>query len=307
MPEHWENHLGDALAASLLAGDAIMEVYRSDFAVDYKDDRSPLTEADRRAHGILSARLGGRLPLMSEEGRNAPYDERKDWELYWLVDPLDGTKEFVKRSDEFTVNVALIQRGRPVLGVVYLPAKRDLYFGAAAIGARHIGGADLGGVRGEIGAEPHAAIAAALDRSVRLPLGNSEDRRAMKIVQSSSHASREESEFLSGLQEYCGEIEITPAGSSLKFCRIAEGSADLYPRFGPTMEWDTAAGHCVAEQGGAEVVDIREGSPLGYNKVSLRNGPFVAIGSRFRTGIGDREAVLRLAAALDTGPRTPIR
>ncbi|MFH1574763.1 MAG: inositol monophosphatase family protein, partial [Acidobacteriota bacterium] len=196
---------------------------------------------------------------------------------------------------------------KPVLGVVYLPAKRELYFGTSAIGARHVGGPGLHEVRDAIAARPRAAVEAALDRSVRLPLGKPEDGRAMKIVQSSSHASREESEFFSALQARGWEIEVASAGSSLKFCRVADGSADLYPRFGPTMEWDTAAGQCIAEEGGAEVVTVEQGLPPGYNKVSLRNGPFLVLGPRFRAGLWEREAVLHSAAALDSRRRTPIR
>jgi 3'(2'), 5'-bisphosphate nucleotidase len=291
--EYRRDLLGRALAASLLAGDAVMEVYDSDFEVRYKSDRSPITEADWRSHRILVSHLGGEIPILSEEGSAIDFEKRKAWNLFWLIDPLDGTKEFVKRNGEFTVNVALMKQNDPVVGIVYLPAKTTLFFGGRGFGAYRIRGASLAKIR----KSPLSTILeSALGAATPLPLRRSAHKgKSVRIVQSVSHVTSEETDFIGRLKSEVPDIETAHAGSSLKFCLLAEGSADLYPRFGPTMEWDTAAGHCVAASAGAEILGLTELSPLCYNKPVLRNDAFMAIGPRIRAEAFVRDAALLCA------------
>jgi 3'(2'), 5'-bisphosphate nucleotidase len=218
-----------------------------------KADRSPLTAADVASHDFIVSRLEAITPwpVLSEESAEIPYDSRRSWSRFWLVDPLDGTKEFVKRNGEFTVNIALIEAGSPVLGVVHAPARSLTYFAARSHGAFFKKGA----------AQP-----------VRLPQIESGEAR-LTVVVSRSHADAQTADFLSTL----GAHQALSIGSSLKFCVLAEGRAHVYPRFGPTMEWDTAAGHCVLEEAGGSVRDL-EDRPLLYNKRDLRNPFFIARG-----------------------------
>ena len=262
--------LAVAAAASLEAGRAVLEVYSSDFAVEKKDDKSPLTLADKRSHEIISRCLltgpAGDLPLLSEEGRDIPYANRQTWEYFWLVDPLDGTKEFIKRNGEFTVNIALIRGTVPVLGVIYVPVKDVLYFAAEGIGAFRLDSASQA-----------AADADSLLRTgLRLPAPN-RPARPFTVVASRSHLSQETEDYLRDLKEQHEDLIMISAGSSLKFCLIAEDLADVYPRFAPTMEWDTGAGQAIVEEAGGTVVDGMERSKqLEYNKPVLRNGWFIA-------------------------------
>jgi len=238
-----------------LAGAAILRVYAEDFAVEAKQDRSPLTAADMAAHRILCdglAALQPALPVLSEEGADIPWERRRRWERYWLVDPLDGTREFVKRNGEFTVNIALIDGHEPVLGVVYAPVLDYLVHGEREVGAwlRTSEGED---------------VALSVQRPAPRPL---------RVAASRSHLDPRSAALL----EQMGEIERLGLGSSLKFCRVAEGRVDLYPRFGPTSEWDTAAGQCVLEAAGGAVLRL-DGEPLRYNcKESLLNPDFLALG-----------------------------
>ncbi len=237
------------------AGAAILEVYNSsDFGVEHKDDNSPLTAADRAAHRIIAnglAALTPDIPVLSEEGKDVPYSERSAWQRFWLVDPLDGTKEFIKRNGEFTVNIALIQEGRPVFGVVYAPALDTLYVGDVGAGAwkqKDDGERRPLQVRSPAEGEGHA------------------------VVKSRSHPSGELAEYLKTINV----ADSVPVGSSLKFCVVAEGRATLYPRFGPTMEWDTGAGHALVEAAGGKVVRTdAPDEPLRYNKENLLNGFFI--------------------------------
>ena len=238
------------------AGDAILSVYNGpDFDVEAKADDSPLTAADRASHRVIETGLGRltpEIPLLSEEGRDIPYDERRHWDRFWLVDPLDGTKEFIKRNGEFTVNIALIEGGRPVWGVIVAPALETIYVGVVGHGAWMQRG---GGSRQPL--------------QVRAPASG----QGHAVVKSRSHPSGELAEFLETIQVE----DSVPVGSSLKFCAVAEGRATLYPRFGPTMEWDTAAGQAIVEAAGGQVVlssDTRQ--PLRYNKESLLNPFFIA-------------------------------
>jgi 3'(2'), 5'-bisphosphate nucleotidase len=238
------------------AGAAILRVYDGAFAVEHKVDDSPLTLADLDSQRIILealSKLTLDVPVLSEESAQAPWEERRHWRESWVVDPLDGTREFVKRNGEFTVNIALVVDHEPVLGLVSAPARGLLYWGAAGVGAfsRH---AD----------EPEVAIHA-------VP-----PQRPLRVVGSRSHASSDTSAYLSRI----GDHVLTGIGSSLKFCLIAEGKADLYPRFGPTSEWDTAAGQALLEAAGGGVTRI-DGRRLRYNcRESVINGDFVAFGRR---------------------------
>lgn len=240
------------------AGRAVMDVYRSTFSVEQKSDKSPVTLADRRSHEILTAFLKKHYlyPVLSEEGRDIPYEERRNWETFWLVDPLDGTKEFIKRNGEFTINVALIHQNRPVFGVVYAPAKDVLYHAKRGGGACRV------------------------ERGKTQPLPLHPERDAFVVVGSRSHAVQEFEEYIAGVRERFGEVTLISAGSSLKFCLIAEGAADVYPRHGHTMEWDTAAGQAIVEEAGGSVINPETGMPLSYNKESLLNPYFVAYRSK---------------------------
>lgn len=248
-----------AIALARQAGEAILAVYHSDdFGVETKTDDSPLTRADRASHEIIVAglqQLAPAYPVLSEEAAALPYPQRAAWETYWLVDPLDGTKEFIKRNGEFTVNIALIQAGCPVLGVVYVPVSGRLYYAAETLGA----------FRQDSPASPAQPI------RVR-PYSAGKAR----IAGSRSHAGQTQVDFLACL----GETELRSIGSSLKICLVAEGEADLYPRFGPTSEWDTAAAQCVVEQAGGQLTDLSL-APLRYNgKESLLNPYFIVFGER---------------------------
>ncbi|MBI5846822.1 MAG: 3'(2'),5'-bisphosphate nucleotidase CysQ [Nitrospirae bacterium] len=263
------------LRISLEAGLAILDVYNSDFAVEQKDDKSPLTLADKRSHMIIAGRLAALrdwpLPLLSEEGRNIAYDERKNWDSFWLVDPLDGTKEFVKRNGEFTVNIALIQNGLPLLGVIYIPVKNIFYYAAQGLGSYKLESCD---------AEIPASIEGLLKISFRLPLasqsaGHASPRSRTTVIGSRSHMSIETEQFITDLKTGYNEVVFLAAGSSLKFCLIAEGKADVYPRFGPTMEWDTAAGQAIVEQAGGRVLRAGSQELLSYNKENLLNPSFI--------------------------------
>jgi 3'(2'), 5'-bisphosphate nucleotidase len=238
------------------AGAAIMEIYEgADFDTRYKEDESPLTAADLAAHRILVdglERLTPQIPVLSEESSAAAGAERRSWETFWLVDPLDGTKEFIKRNGEFTVNVALIHNQRPVLGVVHAPALEATYWAVEGLGAFKRTSAGTGpiAVRGEL-SEP------------------------ITVVVSRSHLRDRDEAFIAALRERFDEVELSPTGSALKLCLVAEGRADVYPRFGPTMEWDIAAAHCVVDQAGG-VLQTEAGGPLVYNKEELVNPFFVA-------------------------------
>jgi len=245
------------------AGEAVLAVYGSEFAVQAKEDRSPLTEADLRAHGVIVAGLAALtpdLPVLSEESAAEPYDVRAGWGRYWLVDPLDGTREFVRRNGEFTVNIALIDGHSPRLGVVYAPALDLAYGGGAALGAFRQAGT---GGRTPI----HVTVPAA---------------RPARVVGSRSHAGESLARFLANL----GEHALLSMGSSLKLCLVAEGAADVYPRLGPTSEWDTAAAQAVVEGAGGRVTDLA-GEPLRYNaKAELLNPHFLVFGDRGRDWTG---------------------
>jgi 3'(2'), 5'-bisphosphate nucleotidase len=251
-----QRQLLDAVCAiARTAGQAILEVYGREFKVEWKDDRSPLTEADRAAHDVIAhglAGLDGAAPLLSEESPPSGLAQRRDWRQFWLVDPLDGTKEFLKRNGEFTVNIALVAEHRAVLGVVFAPVLDRMYFGAVTTGAWRQDGS----------AAPHPI-------RVRNPAA-----APLRVVGSRSHPSPELALYLAAL----GPHAITDMGSSLKICLVAEGAADVYPRLGPTSEWDTAAAQAILESAGGRMIDTG-GRPLRYNaKDDLLNPHFLAFG-----------------------------
>ncbi len=256
-----------AVRAALAAGEEILDVYaRADFGVETKADLTPLTEADRRAHRAIRDGLASTgLPLLSEEGRPIPFEERRGWISFWLVDPLDGTKEFIKRNGEFTVNIALIRAGTPVLGVVFAPALEIIYAARQGFGAYKIGKKRL--AAGDVGSE------AIITAGERLPAPRKDG--VFRIVASRSHMTPETQAYVEAQKATRGEVELVSKGSSLKFCLVAEGAADVYPRFGPTMEWDTAAGHAVVAAAGCAVTQTDGTSPLLYNKEDLHNPWFI--------------------------------
>lgn len=257
------DNLKTAIVAALEAGKEILEIYQTaDFQVEMKSDNSPLTIADKRAHNIISGYLEKTaIPILSEEGRSIPYEERKKWEYLWIVDPLDGTKEFIKRNGEFTVNIALVQDQSPILGVVYAPLRRLLYFAVHNLGAFRLSNL-----------EPFEEENF-LDLSLKLP--TQKQRKTFTVVGSRSHMNDETTAFIKKLKAEHGEVEIISSGSALKLCQVAEGSADIYPRFAPTMEWDTAAGQAIVEAAGGRVTHTDGGSFLLYNKEDLLNPFFI--------------------------------
>ncbi len=263
-----DKELRVAISAAVRAGDKIMEIYNdpnSDFEIERKADNSPLTKADRAAHLEIVAMLSQLShPILSEEGRAIPYEERKEWQQLWIVDPLDGTKEFIKRNGEFTVNIALVDDGVPKLGVIYVPVVRELYYGSFEVGGFKVTGV------GEA-----ESIESVMERAVELPIDGAQ-RNAYIVVASRSHLSPETELFVEKMAREYDTIEMVSKGSSLKICLVAEGSADIYPRYAPTMEWDTAAGDAILRSTGGAIVRTDDGEPLDYNKRDLLNPFFIA-------------------------------
>lgn len=262
-----------AIRAAIQAGKEILSIYNdpdADFQIETKEDHSPLTIADKRAHAVIKEALQNTpYPLLSEEGEKTPYDIRKEWNELWIVDPLDGTKEFIKRNGEFTVNIALVKAHAPVLGVIYVPVKEILYFASDEIGAwkcDHINFENLPDNEEKL-----------LGKSQKLPMPKTNER-PIRVVASRSHLNEPTAHYIEQLKQQYGTIETTSRGSSLKLCLVAEGSADFYPRFAPTMEWDTAAGDAIARVAGCTVKNVDTDRPLTYNKENLLNPYFIIIG-----------------------------
>lgn len=252
-----DQNIQDIIKISLDAGVKIMEVYQKDFQVEYKEDESPLTEADTASNAIIVdalRRLFPQIPIISEENKLLDYNERKDWKQVWLVDPIDGTKEFIKKNGEFTVNIALVENSRVVVGVVHVPAQNKTYYASKGKGAYLI---DQGAAPQRIHIRPLA------------------EDGVLKVVGSRSHKSKEVDDYVQSLESKYPKIEFVAAGSSLKFCLVAEGLADVYPRLAPTMEWDTCAGQIVALEAGAEVLNFETNNELEYNKENLLNPHFI--------------------------------
>jgi 3'(2'), 5'-bisphosphate nucleotidase len=247
-------NIQDIVAIAKDAGDVIMEIYNKDFTIEYKDDKSPLTEADTKSNKVICAALSmayPEIPLLSEENKAEKYEVRKNWEYFWLIDPIDGTKEFINKNNEFTVNIALIHNGTPVLGVVYAPALGDMYKAKKGEGA--------------------------FKNNQRLPLKiNEAPEKFLRVVASKSHLSKETQVFIDEVARSTESIEQVSKGSSLKLAMVAEGSADIYPRLSPTMEWDTGAADAIVRESGKMTYQYNsESKPLIYNKENLFNPWFI--------------------------------
>ena len=248
-----------AIDAAVKAGKEIMRIYNSpdqDFGIEQKSDKSPVTLADKAAHRCITKHLApSGIPILSEEGRAVPYERRQTWHRVWIVDPLDGTKEFIKKNGEFTVNIALVEDGNPVLGIIYVLALSELYVGLVGFMANKCTGDGVLNFRS-------------------MPF-LSREPRPFTVVASRSHMTPETEYYIKLMRKEHGEVQVVSRGSSLKFCTVAEGNADVYPRLAPTMEWDTAAGDAIARAAGRKVVDAETGKPLTYNKPDLHNPSFI--------------------------------
>lgn len=262
------NYLYIAIRAALDAGKAIMDVYTdpsADFQIEKKADNSPLTIADKNANKIITGILSvTSFPILSEEGKEVPFKTRSKWDTLWIVDPLDGTKEFIKRNGEFTVNIALVKKGVPVMGVIYVPVRKELYFASQEAGAYKITGID---------STVQPSMEEIQAKAIRLPqlMGH----QGVVVVASRSHQTEETTAFIENLRKQGQPVTLISSGSSLKICLVADGSADVYPRFAPTMEWDTAAGHAIAKAAGCDIFHIDGKTPLQYNKEDLHNPWFI--------------------------------
>ncbi len=255
-------HLNTIIKAAVDAGKAILEVYNTDFDVKTKDDQTPLTQADLRSHEVIKQALDStEIPVLSEEGRALSFEERKSWEKLWIVDPLDGTKEFVKKNGEFTVNIALAVQGKPVMGVIYIPVTETLYFAEDSLGAY------------KVVSPQNFDYDKLMKNGDKLPAVLT--KKNFTMVGSRSHMSAETEDYMKALKEQHGEVDVISCGSSIKLCMVAEGKADVYPRFAPTMEWDTAAGHAICSAAGCVVLNNDTQQELDYNKENLLNPWFL--------------------------------
>ncbi len=262
-----------AINAALEAGIQIIRIYKSEnFNVTSKEDNTPVTIADIKSHEIIIKSLENTaLPLLSEEAANIPFSKRNKWDYYWLVDPLDGTKEFIKRNNEFSVNIALMHKNIPVAGIIYSPFYHDLYFSIPEKGTYKINcAAFINDLKYHLSVLPENAI----------KLHPNTNRTDLTVISSKSHKSTEVKKYVSELKKEWSEVRVISKGSALKFGLIAEGVGDVYPRFGPTMEWDVAAGQAILNELGFSVVDAFSGKPLAYNKPDLKNPWFIAKNSR---------------------------
>lgn len=255
-----------AIKAATEASKDILTIYKSDdFEIETKEDNSPLTKADKAAHKIISSILQeSKIPILSEEGKSIPYETRKYWNKLWIIDPIDGTKEFIKRNGEFTVNIALIENNKPVIGVIIAPDSGLLYFSEKNIGA----------FKSTTNLEyfnPEILLAEAL------PLPLNHENKAYTVVASRSHLSKETKAYIENLKAKHGEVKFISKGSSLKLCMVAEGMANCYPRFAPTMEWDTAAGQAICEAAGLQVIDFKTKKSMIYNREDLLNNWFIVM------------------------------
>lgn len=254
-----------AVQASIEAGKAIMEIYDSEFSVETKEDKSPLTAADKRANEIINSYLlETTIPIISEENKQIAYDIRKEWKECWVVDPLDGTKEFIKKNGEFTVNIALIRNEKPEKGIIYVPAQKLLYIGEVSEGKAF-----------KVSLSSHDTSIEEIFKNLVEIEPKKTTSNTLQVVGSRSHMNQETEGYISKLEKSGKNVEIVSKGSSLKFCLIAEGKADIYPRFAPTMEWDTAAGQAICKAVGVEVINEETKKELLYNKGNLLNPWFI--------------------------------
>ncbi|MBL7920858.1 MAG: 3'(2'),5'-bisphosphate nucleotidase CysQ [Bacteroidia bacterium] len=261
-----------AITASIKAGDEILNVYNTDFFVQTKSDHTPVTLADKRASdSIIKTLASANIPVISEEEDILAYDIRKTWTHVWLVDPLDGTKEFVKRNGEFTVNIALVENGTPVIGVIYSPVSKEIYFASKNNGSFKVLQHD---VIEQINKKEKQLIDNLILVAKKLPLQKLPQKYT--VVASRSHLSKEINQHINKLKSIYGDVDTINVGSSIKQCWVAEGKAHEYLRLGTTMEWDTAAGQCILEQAGCSLVDLETNLPMRYNKENLKNNFFIA-------------------------------
>lgn len=254
-------HLQTAIEAAIKGGKAILEVYATDFSVEIKGDDSPLTIADQKCNEIINSYLVNTpFPIISEENKQIDYEDRKNWSSCWIVDPLDGTKEFIKRNGEFTVNIALVTNGVPKLGIIYVPVSKTLYFTAEDSNTSY---------RLVIDDEEFSTDAILENAEQLIPAVTG---TPVRVVGSRSHLNDDTKAYIDTINT---DVEIVSKGSSLKFCLVAEGNADVYPRFAPTMEWDTAAGDAICRAVGVQVIDQSTQESLRYNKENLLNPYFL--------------------------------
>ena len=258
------NHLITAITAALEASKAILDIYHSGaFDIEIKGDNSPLTKADTASHNVIMSYLEPTdIPVLSEEGRGIPYKERKDWKQLWIVDPIDGTKEFIKRNGEFTVNIALIENQKPIIGVIFVPVTGELYFSSKELGAFKV----------KVNLDDFD-VETLISNGNKLPLQREDN--TFTVVASRSHMSPETETYVQEMREKHGDVKLISKGSSLKLCMVAEGTANCYPRFAPTMEWDTAAGQAICEHAGFNVLDWDTKEKMLYNRKQLLNNWFL--------------------------------
>jgi 3'(2'), 5'-bisphosphate nucleotidase len=259
------NHLYiTAIKAAIEAGDEIMRIYATDFEVEYKADDSPLTIADQASNRVIMSYLEPtEIPIISEENKAIDYQTRKNWPSCWIVDPIDGTKEFIKKNGEFTINIALVEHQKPIFGVIYVPATSEFY-----VGDVHQNKA----IKFTVPTTPYELETLLNDAKVLSPKTNTD---TIEVVGSRSHMNDDTKNFIQSLeQQYQKPVEIVSKGSSLKFCLVAEGKADVYPRYAPTMEWDTAAGQAICSAAGLSVISLETQKEMMYNRENLLNGYF---------------------------------
>lgn len=256
--------LETSIKAALEAAKVILDIYQSDdFEVEIKGDNSPLTKADKASHRVLVSYLEKTgIPILSEEGKEISYEERKGWNQLWILDPIDGTKEFIKRNGEFTVNIALVENQIPILGVIYVPVLKELYFAEKDLGAFKLNNIT-----------EFSSISKIMEKASSLPLDLKKEKYT--VVASKSHLSKETEDYIEELEKQHGEVITLSKGSSLKLCMVAEGVAHEYPRFAPTMEWDTAAGQAICKYAGKTVYDHKTKKEMLYNREKLLNNWFL--------------------------------
>lgn len=257
--------IGIAIEASIAAGKEILKIYNENFKVELKRNNSPVTAADKKANLIIGSylqKIG--IPIISEESKPTKFSERKHWKQCWIIDPLDGTKEFIKRNGEFTVNIALLENNMPTFGVIYAPVQRNLYYSHVPTGKAYKTWLNV----------DHEIDGVLFDSKDEI-FPSTITKKIIKVIGSRTHMNKRTTEFIEKLKTQYGQIKIVSKGSSLKFCLIAEGKANIYPRFAPTMEWDTAAGDAICAGVGLSVISSKTNQALTYNKENLLNDSFV--------------------------------
>ncbi|MDF2449157.1 MAG: 3(2),5-bisphosphate nucleotidase [Bacteroidota bacterium] len=261
-----------SIYAALVAGKEILKIYDTDFSVEYKNDKSPVTLADKVASNVISDYLNSfNIPVLSEEGFHPDYNTRKKWNKLWIVDPLDGTKEFVKKNGEFTVNIAFVEDQSPKVGVIFSPVFNVLYFAASGLGAFKLEKEDVKNLQVSI---KTSTIEDVISKAKKLPI--SRENKNYVVVASRSHMSKETYQHIEKIKTIHSQVDIVSIGSSIKMCWVAEGFANEYPRFGSTMEWDTAAGQAILQEAGCELIDGETSQPMKYNRENLLNNWFIA-------------------------------